>query len=81
MIRPFSNGSEYRHWLSKNCNICFKRYKIDRDPPTMCDIEEALALAYVTDGKIAEKIYERMKLAGEFNYNCPEIIIEGVLNE
>ena len=71
-MRPFSNGSEYRFWLSKNCEQCKKNVEVHGDEYTAhCEIEEALAIAAVTDGHIAQDIYKRM--GDPLKFDCPEI--------
>lgn len=70
-IRPFSNGQEYRIWLRKNCESCKKNVlRINDEYISQCDIEEALALAMVTDGKVTNEIYERM--GDPLEFECPE---------
>lgn len=51
-ITPFSNGSEYMHWLSNNCAECKK----DGD----CFIQKLLEIANDWDGTVSEKTYSVM---------------------
>ena len=51
---PFSNGSEYRAWRSKNCDVCKKDYDSSKLHNLLCSAEESVAYAYVSDGEINE---------------------------
>ena len=46
---PFSNGTEFDHWHSRNCQQC-SRYSFDGPPE--CEADEALTLALFDDGAI-----------------------------
>lgn len=59
MIRPFSNGGEYRYWLATNCEGC-RKYQPENVMGKGCPIEEALCSASVMDGEISEAIWKRM---------------------
>lgn len=61
-FRPFSNGSEYIDWLAGNCDLCTKGYDHEAQV-TRCDLEEALSLACVDDGKVPRAVAERIGIA------------------
>ena len=70
---PFSNGSQFMDWLSANCDRC-KKYNEDVDKT--CDIEYALGMAYVNDGKITDEMAKRCGAdvnKGKFQWMCPEV--------
>lgn len=48
--RPFSNGTEFDIWHSRNCALCTR---CDLDSPPTCPGDEALALALLDDGTIS----------------------------
>jgi hypothetical protein len=78
-VKVFSSGHEYRSWLFSNCSKCNKNVKIINDNYiSLCDIEEALALASVSDGLIPQHIFDRMGDPADFD--CPELdLIESEL--
>ena len=57
-MKPFSNGSEYRVWRARNCDVCKKDYDWGGKPGSgingKCFAEEKLAMAYLSDGEINE---------------------------
>lgn len=68
-IRPFSNGTEYAMWIGKNCDHCAK-YDPERPfDETVCEIDQALVVAYFEDGTVSEEIWERM---GQKSGRCTE---------
>lgn len=72
--RPFSSGSQYSDWSSKNCANCSKGAK-EPDFVMCCDIEEKLFVASFEDGNIDKDIYDRMGAksnVGIYNWHCPE---------
>lgn len=56
---PFSNGSEYRAWRSRNCDTCAKDY-VEGNQDSLCPMEEAISLASITDGKIPRDMAARV---------------------
>ena len=71
MIRPFSNGGEYRFWLEHNCEGC-KKYQTDPGKKP-CPIEDALCMASIMDGEIKESVWKRM---GKDTGICPARVPE-----
>jgi hypothetical protein len=72
-ISPFSNGTQYLDWEASNCDSCSKSNEsFDKLP--RCDIQYALAGAYVSSGKVTEEIAKRMGYPGplEYVWPCPE---------
>ena len=76
--RPFSNGTEFMIFREMNCYKCKKDYDgrtmTDGENP-LCDIEQALSFASVTDGMVEEDIYNRMGLGNgwkAWDGYCPE---------
>ncbi len=60
-MEPFSNGTEFGFWYERNCQRCanFVHWEDPLYSDKHCDIEEAIALASVTDGEIDEAIAAR----------------------
>ena len=56
--RPFSNGGQFMDWCASNCDRCVLG-NANRESGA-CDIEQALALAYLDDGTVSEDIARRM---------------------
>ena len=70
MMRPFSNGYEYRKWYSENCEKCKKNVLIEgNNYKSQCDIEEAIALGTIT-GEVPDDIGKRM--GNPLDFKCPE---------
>ena len=67
-VRPFSNGSEYVDWTASNCDHC----KCAEN----CDIEAALGLASVGDGRVSSYIYKRMGQSNRCGEYEADFIIE-----
>ena len=53
--RPFSTGSQWVEWSSRNCGSCKKGFDMKRGK-FRCDHHLALALAYCTDGQVTENV-------------------------
>ena len=51
--QPFSNGSEFDTWHSRNCAQCAK-YEFDNEPT--CPGDEGLTTAMLDDGTISEEV-------------------------
>lgn len=69
---PFSNGSQYSDWLSSNCERC-KKYDYEH-PELSCELENAIGIAAITDGKVTQEIYKRMGAeSGNYIWMCPEV--------
>jgi hypothetical protein len=63
-VRPFSSGTQFADWTSRNCDRCSKGASPTLEPdqwPT-CEIEGALVAGYVGDGTITAEIAKRMAL-------------------
>lgn len=74
--RPFSNGSQYCDWDSRNCCNCIKYSTTD---PDKCEIQNALSEACFGDGTVTEDIAKRMgymEHKNSYNWRCPEFIPE-----
>lgn len=60
-VRPFSNGTQYMDWQCSNCDSCKKQAPADASLDKMpCEIEAALVLACLGDGRIPLPIWDRM---------------------
>ena len=71
-VRPFSNGTEFEIWNSRNCDECKISTSYRDSDEFICYIDEALIVAYFDDGKIEKKISD--KIGFDENYflkNCP----------
>lgn len=70
----FSSGSQYGDWVASNCERCAK-YDVN-DLPT-CEIDEALGLAYLDDGKVTPEIALRAGVneenANKYVWPCSEV--------
>ena len=79
-VCPFSNGTEYMIFEEMNCWKCKKDFN-EENPEIgginhKCEIEQALAVAYVSDGLVSEEIAIRMGLGNGYKAwdgKCPEI--------
>lgn len=86
-FQPFSNGSEFRHWLNLNCHRGQKgcrHYNPNAESSRHgCPIEVALAKASVSDGEIPAKTALRggflepgpngeLVRPDEWDWACPE---------
>ena len=63
-VNPFSCGSQYGDWRSRNCDRCLKSYDNQVQAPTdgmgPCDIDNAIGLAYIGSGRVSSEIASRM---------------------
>lgn len=57
MVRPFANGSQLGDWEASNCKRC-KKNRTEDQP--ICEIDEAISLAYWGDGTVSHEIAQRM---------------------
>ncbi len=73
-VRPFSCGSQFGDWSASNCGSCKKAAAPDVGYDDMpCEIEKALAWAYLTDGRIPLEIADRMGHgSGRYGWPCME---------
>lgn len=58
--RPFSNGTEFTYWDDANCCQCALDPYQDGGDSGICDIFDALTVAYWDDGTISEDIAVKM---------------------
>lgn len=64
-VRLFSNGEEFRSWSHYNCDHCTKQRP--------CELEEAIAVAYLGDGRAQRRVAERLGLlTDEYDVRCSE---------
>jgi hypothetical protein len=71
-MRPFSCGSQFADWESRNCDRC-KKFNPDDINKSECDLTLALGDAYLGDGEITEEIAKRIGFVpGAFSWDCPE---------
>ena len=70
-IWPFSSGMEFAGWTKDNCHKCALSYDGD-DRGWRCDIERALANAYVGHGTMPIDIARRAGLDGMHAGDCKE---------
>lgn len=73
-VRPFSSGSEFSFWVSRNCATC-RKYNAAEWNPGDCEIDKALGLAYMGDGRVSEEIAKRAGLPVPYPDGdgiCPE---------
>ena len=66
MPRPFDTGSQYGDWYYHNCRRAWKEKR--------CAIACSIALAYLGDGQVSDRIAERMGFAGagmRYTWDCP----------
>lgn len=60
-VVPFSNGSQFGDWQESNCASCTKgRLAATSFDQLVCEIDRALAEAYVGEGRIPLAIWDRM---------------------
>jgi len=74
-IRPFSNGSQFCDWQSRNCDRCTKYVAgIDDISKSVCEIDIALGKSMWGDGSVSEEIGERMGYGDPlaYNWDCTE---------
>lgn len=72
--RPFPNGSSFGDWNCANCDRCWKSKVSDATGRSRCPVENAIALASVSDGQIPRRIAKRLNWDGKtyLTTNCPE---------
>lgn len=73
-IRPFDNGTQYLGWEDRNCARCRKGLG-EPGEDFKCDLQAALAIACVGDGKVSKTCWKR--IGGEahpmaYTWDCPE---------
>jgi hypothetical protein len=78
-IIPFSNGSEFDWWQSRNCDRC-KKYDFDPETyTTTCPIAEAIADMAATIAPLTQEMAIRMgyldKSGKEVGNDCTERVI------
>jgi hypothetical protein len=70
--RPFSNGTDFTLWMSKNCDECKISTSFRDSDKFLCHIDEALIIAYFDDGVIDEKIFNKIGQRKDLHFNdCP----------
>ena len=69
----FSSGSESIDWQDRNCYKCKKNYDSEKEI-VHCEIEEALSVASLTDGRIDKKLADKIGFVDGFFQDCPERI-------
>lgn len=84
----FPNGTSFMVWTERNCDRCLKGYDETKhaNGRSECDIENAIALASVTDGTLlhdgdtplnkADAIAKRLNWDGKtyLTNDCPEFV-------
>lgn len=76
--RPFSCGSQYGDWRSRNCDRCVKSYDNQKPEPKdgmgPCAIDNAISMAYLGNGTVSAEIAQRMGCTTSLAYgwDCPE---------
>lgn len=71
-VTPFSNGDEFGSWDSANCAKCKKGY-VNNGDKYVCELDEAVGLAYVGDGKITTEQAKRIgRESGDRQWRCTE---------
>jgi hypothetical protein len=72
-VCPFSTGSQYRDWQASNCERCTK-FDPNKCDPKRCEIDFALALAYMGEGYISPEIAVRMGYDPvKYSWPCGEV--------
>lgn len=54
--RPFSTGSQYNEWTSRNCGSCKKAFDQKPVEGFRCDWEKALCVAFLHNGQVSEEV-------------------------
>ena len=73
-IYPFSNGTQFDCWNARNCERCTK---YDGQTNGLCEISDALTVAYIDDGTVTPEMSKRMgheAHRGDYTWDCPERI-------
>jgi hypothetical protein len=70
--RPFHCGTQAADWSCSNCDRCKKSAQAEE--PFRCEIQEAIAEAYMTDGTVSREVAARMGYVDcrQFLWACPE---------
>lgn len=68
-VRPFSCGSEFADWTASNCEQCVASAPTTFDDHS-CPLEQALGVAYLTDGKIARHAARLIHCDGVYPQPC-----------
>jgi len=77
-IRPFSFGAQYADWIRYNCDRCQRGYDY-KNRRYKCKLQEALDIAYISDGYIDEEVAKLIGFKeGLYNWNCPQKILKEV---
>jgi hypothetical protein len=82
--RPFSCGSQYGDWRSRNCDRCAKGYDNQEPQPANgigpCEIDNAVSMAYLDRGTVTPTIAKRMGYTDPcaYSWECPEFQALGV---
>lgn len=70
-VRPFSNGTEFEMWNSRNCDECNISTSYRNSGKFICHIDEALIVAYFDDGKIDKNIADKIGFDEKYFFkNC-----------
>lgn len=72
--KPFSTGTQYADWTSRNCDTCKKGFN-EKKSEYRCDYEFKLALAYVGNGYVSKEIAHVIGYLDNKNcyiWECPE---------
>ena len=73
-VRPFSSGSQFGDWESRNCLRCKKRW--DEVTNTFhCDLDAMLTVARVDDGTMPPEHAKRIGFVSSsaaYTWDCPE---------
>lgn len=75
-VHPFSNGTQFGDWCANNCARCTK----SSDDASKCDLEMALATAYMTDGTIGQAEATRIGYKDDaYTWRCGEWSWDGTV--
>lgn len=58
-VRPFFCGTQYADWVTRNCEEC-KRGFYQNGDKLVCEVEEAITIAAISDGYVTPEIAQRM---------------------
>lgn len=65
---PFHSGTDFEIWEARNCAVCKKAWQNNEeqypDGNGPCELDNALTVAYITDGQITEDQYKRLGVPG-----------------
>lgn len=66
-MQPFSNGTEFDWWTSKNCDRCCRYSNVStKRSNAKCKLAFDLDFAYVDDGTISLRTAEKIGLEGGY---------------